>query len=172
MLWLAGLGCMPAPKAQWYSQSHKNHKQRGRGLLDLANKNSRCPVKFELQINNEYCVSMSYSMLGTGASLVEKSTCNVGDLGLVPGLGRSPGGGHDNPLQYSCLEESPWWGILGGYRELDMTERLSTTHSVGDIFTLTYYSLFLLNSDLTRSSILIWQFQRGCFDKGKIGMPL
>ena len=97
---------MPAPKAQWYSQSHKNHKQRGRGLLDLANKNSRCPVKFELQINNEYCVSMSYSMLGTGASLVEKSTCNVGDLGLVPGLGRSPGEGESYPLQYCGLENS------------------------------------------------------------------
>ena len=30
--------------------------------------------------------------------------CNVGDLCLIPGLGRSPGGGHGNPLQYSCLE--------------------------------------------------------------------
>ena len=30
--------------------------------------------------------------------------CNVEDLGLVPGSGRSPGGGHDNPLQHSCLE--------------------------------------------------------------------
>ena len=31
-------------------------------------------------------------------------TCNVGDLGLIPGLGRSLGEGNDNPLQYSCLE--------------------------------------------------------------------
>ena len=31
----------------------------------------------------------------------KESTCNVGDLGLIPGLGRSPGGGHGNPLQYS-----------------------------------------------------------------------
>ena len=35
---------------------------------------------------------------------VKKPTCNVGDLGLMPGLGRSPGGGHDNLLQCSCLE--------------------------------------------------------------------
>ena len=35
------------------------------------------------------------------------STCNVGDLGLIPGLGRSPGGGHGNPLWYSYLE-NPW----------------------------------------------------------------
>ena len=35
---------------------------------------------------------------------VKESTCNVRDLGSILGLGRSPGGGHDNPLQYSCLE--------------------------------------------------------------------
>ena len=39
-----------------------------------------------------------------GGSDFEESACNVGDLGLIPGLGRSPGGGHGNPLQYSCLE--------------------------------------------------------------------
>ena len=31
---------------------------------------------------------------------------DTGDMGLIPGLGRSPGGGNDNPLQYSCLEKS------------------------------------------------------------------
>ena len=39
-----------------------------------------------------------------GGSDGKESACNVGDLGSVPGLGRSPGGGHGNPLQYSCLE--------------------------------------------------------------------
>ena len=41
---------------------------------------------------------------------------DAGDPGLVPGSGRSPGGGHDNPLQYSCLEspESPWTEEPGG----------------------------------------------------------
>ena len=34
----------------------------------------------------------------------EESACNSGDLGLIPGLGRSPGEGNGNPLQYSCLE--------------------------------------------------------------------
>ena len=61
----------------------------------------------------------------------KESSCNVGDLGLIPGLGRSPGGGHGNPLQYSCLENShrqrslagcsPW-----GHKESDRTEWLST----------------------------------------------
>ena len=39
-----------------------------------------------------------------GGSVGKESTCNVGDLGSIPGVGRSPGGGHGNPLQYSGLE--------------------------------------------------------------------
>ena len=39
-----------------------------------------------------------------GGSDGRESTRNVGDLGLIPGLGRSSGGGHGNPFQYSCLE--------------------------------------------------------------------
>ena len=39
-----------------------------------------------------------------GGSDGKESAYNVGDLGLTPGSGRSPGGGHGNPLQYSCLE--------------------------------------------------------------------
>ena len=39
-----------------------------------------------------------------GGSDGKESTCSVGDLGFIPSLGRSPGGGHVNPLQYSCLE--------------------------------------------------------------------
>ena len=61
----------------------------------------------------------------------KESTCNVGDLGLISGLGRSPGGGHGNPLQYSCLEHPHGQRSLVGYstwghKELDTTERLST----------------------------------------------
>ena len=39
-----------------------------------------------------------------GGSDGKESACNVGDLGTIPRSGRAPGGGHDNPLQYSCLE--------------------------------------------------------------------
>ena len=43
--------------------------------------------------------------MGFPCSLVGKeSACNAGDLGLIPGLGRLPGEGNGNPLQYSCLE--------------------------------------------------------------------
>ena len=41
--------------------------------------------------------------------VVKKPPANAGDIreaGSIPGLGKSPGGGHDNPLQYSCLENS------------------------------------------------------------------
>ena len=52
-------------------------------------------------------------------------------MGLIPRLGRSPEGGHGNPLQYSCLENSHGQGNLVGYspwgrKEFDTTERLST----------------------------------------------
>ena len=61
----------------------------------------------------------------------KKSICNVGDLGSIPGLGRSPGGGHGNLLQYSCLENPHGQRSLAGYspwgcKELDATEQLST----------------------------------------------
>ena len=52
-------------------------------------------------------------------------------LGSIPGLGRSPGEGNGNPLQYSCLEnpmdrgDNPWDRI-----ESDMTERLALSHTV------------------------------------------
>ena len=41
-----------------------------------------------------------------GGSDGEESTCNAGDLGSIPGLGRSPGEGNGYPLQYSCLQDS------------------------------------------------------------------
>ena len=41
-----------------------------------------------------------------GSSDDKQSACKAGDPGLIPGLGRSPGEGNGNPLQYSCLENS------------------------------------------------------------------
>ena len=63
----------------------------------------------------------------------KESACNMGDLGLIPGLGRSPGGGHGNPLQYSCLENPHGLRIPVGYsprggKESDMTEQLNTAY--------------------------------------------
>ena len=57
----------------------------------------------------------------------KESTCNAGYLDLILGLGRSPGGGYGNPLQYSCLENPHGQRSLAGYsplgsKESDMTE--------------------------------------------------
>ena len=62
-----------------------------------------------------------------GGSNGKESTCNVGDLDLIPGLGRSPAGGHGNPLQCSCLENPYGQRSLEGYspwshKESDTTE--------------------------------------------------
>ena len=75
------------------------------------------------------------------ALVVKNPPANAGDkreAGSIPGLGRSPGGGHGNPLQYSCLENpidrGAWWAIVHIHRvaELDVTEV---------IFTYTWISL-------------------------------
>ena len=64
-----------------------------------------------------------YLVLKFDSSAGKESACTVGDLGLIPGLGRSPGEGKGYPLQYSGLENSmdciyrPW-----GHKESDMTE--------------------------------------------------
>ena len=51
--------------------------------------------------------STDYYLFGfPGGSDGKESACNVGDLGLIPGLGRSSGEGHGNPFHYSCLENS------------------------------------------------------------------
>ena len=86
-----------------------------------------CPFLKLGYLSFSYWFGVLYTSSGSDG---KESACNVGDLGLIPGLGRSPGGGHGNPLQYSCLEKphgqkglvgcSPW-----GCKELDTTEQLS-----------------------------------------------
>ena len=58
--------------------------------------------------------------------MVKNSPANAGDVGSVPGLGRSPGGGHGNPLQYSRLENfmdrEAWRAIVQRVTVSDTTE--------------------------------------------------
>ena len=65
-----------------------------------------------------------------GGSEVKASACNAGDLGSIPGLGRSPGEGNGNPLHYSCRESlvgySSW-----GCKESDTTERFHFHETLG-----------------------------------------
>ena len=64
----------------------------------------------------------------------KESTCNAGDLGSIPGLGRSPGEGHDNPVQYSGLENSMDYIVHGVVKSRtalsDFSLPLFTFHTV------------------------------------------
>ena len=84
-----------------------------------------------------------------GGSDSKESACSVGDLGSIPGWGRSPGGGHGHPLQYSCLENPYGRRSLAGYsswghEESDTAERLSTAQdgeiaqNLDPIYIMTY----------------------------------
>ena len=68
-----------------------------------------------------------------GGSDGKETAYNARDLGWIPGSGRSPGEENDNPLQYSCLENSmdrgAWWAIVPGIVESDATEQLLYTHT-------------------------------------------
>ena len=75
----------------------------------IARQDTGHPVKAELHIHKGF----------PGGSDSKVSACNAGELGLIPGLGRSPGEGKGNPLQCSCLENS-----------MDRGARWATIHGV------------------------------------------
>ena len=87
-----------------------------------------------------------------GGTVVKNLPANVGgtrDTGSIPELGRSPGEGNDNPLQYSCLENSmdrrAWWFIVHGVTESDMTEHTHFSNSA------------YLKMSFTLTGLMVWQ---------------
>ena len=80
------------------------------------------------------------------------SVCNAGDQGLIPVLGRSPGEGNGNPLQYSCLESpmdrGAWWAAVHGVAK-------SRTRLSDFTFTLPFHAME--KEMATHSSILAWR---------------
>ena len=78
-----------------------------------------------------------YTIFSMVAQTVKATACNAGDLGLIPGSGRSPGEGNGTPLQYSCLENSmgggAWWAAVHGFAK--SRTRLSD-------FTFTFHLLY------------------------------
>ena len=65
------------------------------------------------------------------SSVGKESACSAGDLGSIPGLGRYPGEGNGNPLQYPCLENlmdrGAWWAAVHRVTKSRTTERLTHT---------------------------------------------
>ena len=78
-----------------------------------------------------------------GSSDGKESAYSEGDLGLIPGLGRSPGGRHDKPLQYSCLENpmdgGAWGATVHGVAK-SRTQLSDFTHSLTQC--ISFKSLF------------------------------
>ena len=93
----------------------------------LVGKESACnagdPLGWEDPLQKDRLPTLVFLGFPCGSAGKEYA-CNAGDLGLIPGLGRSPGEGNGNPVQYSGLEHSMDY-IVHGVEESDTTERLS-----------------------------------------------
>ena len=79
-----------------------------------------------------FCLPSRSWGLPPGLSGKESTCSDTGDAGSIPGSGRSPGGGHGNPLQYSCLENpmhrEAWRATVHGLQESNMTEQQNHHH--------------------------------------------
>ena len=86
-----------------------------------------------MALSTSHCFATIITIRGfPGGSVVKNLPSSAGDRGLIPGSGRSTGGGNGNQPQYSCLGNPmgrrAWQAAVhGGRRELDMTEHAHTT---------------------------------------------
>ena len=121
----------------WHHQLNGHEFEQAPGVGDGQGSLARCspwghkkPDVTERLNWSEVIGSCLQQLLGfPGGSDGKESACSAGDLGLFPGLGRSPGGGHGNPLQYSCLENSHGQRSLVGYSLWGLKESDTTKHS-------------------------------------------
>ena len=83
-------------------------------ILNHPGRSKRMNFSFFFSFINTYNLSFGLPLWLSG----KESACNAGDLGSIPGSGRSPGEGNGNPLQYSCFQNSTargaWWGTVHG----------------------------------------------------------
>ena len=106
----------------------------GRGIFLLSSPQETCSkafksLKFDYRKASILFLFVSlYHLNGLpGGSVVKNPPANAGDMGSIPGLGRSLGEGNDNPLQYSCLgnpmDRGAWWTTIHGVtKESDTTQ--------------------------------------------------
>ena len=95
------------------------------------------PNLCHVSLSTSYMAYMGFP----GSSAGKESACNAGDLRWIPDLGRYRGGGHGNPLQYSCLENPHGQRSLVGYsptgsKKSDKTQRLSTAQHICHMYLL------------------------------------
>ena len=116
---------------------------------------SSCLQSFPASGESVHFSNMCYLLVHqsfTGGSGCKTSAYNVGDLGLIPGSGRSPGEGNGNPLQYSCLDNpmdtGAWQAAVHGVAK--------SRTGLSD-FTFTFYFHALEKEMATHSSVLAWR---------------
>ena len=115
----------------WLPLRFPGHAEGRKGSVCLENKCVPiCPLPLWVSVSSfgKKC-KISFSWVLTGGSNGKESACNSGDLGLIPGWGRSLGAGNSNPLHYSCLENSVDTGawqatviLIGPRSQADQTE--------------------------------------------------
>ena len=91
-----------------------------------------------------------------GSSDGQESACNVGDQGSIPGLRRSPGRGHGNPLRYSCLENPRGQKSLAGYSPWSHKESDVTKHSTFSSSSLLEFRNSILCVSLACIKMSVW----------------
>ena len=116
------------PKCPTLERKNRDHR---RDVIIINTKNHPRRDLLQLKYFSESLQNETpHNRAFLGASNGKDSSSNAEDLDLITGLGKSPGGGHGNSLQYSCLNPhgqrtlvgySPW-----GHKESDTTERQST----------------------------------------------
>ena len=111
-----------------------------------------------------YCIYyffyLYWSIVGKAIKNLPLSVEDAGDVGSIPGSGKSPGGGNDSPLQYSCLENpmdrGAWWAIV--YEVIKESEQLSDwahKHSsiISHILTLLHAHFLIMVGCFSQPSI-------------------
>ena len=112
--------------------------KEGSTTLYVSSQRGEVPIAFPKGLFDESYPALPLSFIQHRLSSIKcfpsgsdgkESACNAGDLGLIPGLGRSAGEGNGYPLQYSFLENSTdrgaWWAAVHAVAELDTTEQLT-----------------------------------------------
>ena len=107
----------------------------------------------------------------------KESTCNAGDKSSISGLGRSPGEGSGNPLQYPCLvnlmDRGAWWATVRGAAESGMTEQLTLTYLLFPTKNCVFaHILFLYLRTLFTLGKLILSLAPGKFESVNSSMTL